>query len=95
MTCSASVWISCGVCAASGAPKYMEWYAAFGLILLMLAVRTLVDVRVGLYAHDWRFASIPDLQRIVSATLAGSVIAASIFYGLALLVIVMYRPAGV
>ncbi len=49
------------------------------LVGLMLAIRTLVDVRVGLYAHDWRFASVPDLQRIVFAALAGSVLAAALF----------------
>jgi len=47
------------------------------LTLLILGIRTIVDVRAGLYAHDWRFASVPDLQRIVVAGLAGSIIAAA------------------
>ncbi len=58
--------------------------AAYGLVLLMVAIRTLVDIRMGLYAHDWRFASIPDLQRIVGATLVGTVVAAGAFYAVAL-----------
>jgi FlaA1/EpsC-like NDP-sugar epimerase len=57
--------------------------AALALILLMVAVRTLVNLRMGLYAHDWRFASVPDLQRIIIASVVGTLIAAGAFYAIA------------
>lgn len=49
------------------------------LTVILLAVRTIVDTRLGLYAHDWRFASVPDLQRIIVACLLGSAITAAVF----------------
>jgi FlaA1/EpsC-like NDP-sugar epimerase len=78
----AAAWVAMSI-RHPGDPLEKNIPAAFGLILLMVAVRTLVDIRSGLYAHDWRFASIPDLQRIVVASVAGSVAAAGIFYALA------------
>lgn len=60
---------------------------ALVLMAVLLAVRTLVNVRLGLYAHDWRFASIPDLQRIVIACVLGSVLAAGVFLALTSVVV--------
>jgi FlaA1/EpsC-like NDP-sugar epimerase len=50
------------------------------VLALLLAVRMLVDARMGLYQRYWRFASVPDLQRIVLACLAGSAISLVLFY---------------
>jgi len=44
------------------------------IIGLLLAIRTVIDMRSGLYGHDWRFASVPDLQRIVGAVALGSLV---------------------
>jgi FlaA1/EpsC-like NDP-sugar epimerase len=49
---------------------------AFLLAGMLVVIRTVVDVTFGLYAHDWRFASVPDLQRIVVAVFTGSVLMA-------------------
>jgi FlaA1/EpsC-like NDP-sugar epimerase len=53
---------------------------AFLLMALVLAVRTMVDIRFGLYRHDWRYASVPDLQRIVLAVVAGTIVAAGLLF---------------
>src|SRR5262245_52337679 len=39
------------------------------LTLVLLSIRLIVNIQLGLYAQDWRFASVPDLQRIVAAGL--------------------------
>ena len=58
---------------------------AFPLIVaLLLAARTAVNVRLGLYSRRWRFASVPELERIVGAAALGSVIAMAVFYGTAI-----------
>jgi FlaA1/EpsC-like NDP-sugar epimerase len=44
-------------------------------------VRTLTNIRLGLYARRWRFASVPDLERIVAAVAFGTIVALVIFYG--------------
>ena len=55
---------------------------AFPVVVgLLLAVRTITNVRLGLYARRWRFASIPDLERIVAAVALGTLVALVIFYG--------------
>jgi FlaA1/EpsC-like NDP-sugar epimerase len=55
------------------------------LIVLLLAVRTAVNVRLGLYSRRWRYASVPELTRIVAAVTLGTVVSAAIFYGAAIL----------
>jgi FlaA1/EpsC-like NDP-sugar epimerase len=52
------------------------------LLVVVVAVRSVIDVRMGLYSHDWRFASVPDLQRITLAVVIGSILAAATFYAL-------------
>jgi FlaA1/EpsC-like NDP-sugar epimerase len=52
---------------------------------LLLAVRTAVNVRFGMYSRGWRFASIPDVVRIVGAVVVGSIVSVALFYGLAAL----------
>ena len=54
------------------------------VVCLLIAVRTIVNVRLGLYSRRWRFASVPDLERIVAAVALGSLVAMAIFYGAAL-----------
>ena len=41
-------------------------------------VRTVVDIRLGLYARVWRFASVADLGRITTAALLGTIVAAGV-----------------
>ncbi len=49
---------------------------------LLLAVRTIVNLRLGLYSRGWRFASIPEVIRIVSAVFIGTVATVVVFYTL-------------
>lgn len=53
--------------------------AAMASVALIVVIRTGVDVRAGLYTHDWRFASVPDLVRIVLAAAIGSLCAVIVF----------------
>ena len=50
-------------------------------IVLLLAVRTVANIRLGLYSRRWRFASVPDLERIAISVLLGSIASALLFYG--------------
>jgi FlaA1/EpsC-like NDP-sugar epimerase len=50
---------------------------------LLLGVRTITNVRLGLYSRRWRFASVPDLERIVAAVALGSLVSLTLFYGAA------------
>jgi FlaA1/EpsC-like NDP-sugar epimerase len=45
---------------------------------LVLTARTLIDIALGLYARDWRHASVHDLIRIAAAAILGSVAGLSI-----------------
>jgi hypothetical protein len=55
---------------------------AFPVVVgLLLAVRTSTNIRLGLYSRRWRFASVPDLERIVGAVALGSLFSLVIFYG--------------
>jgi FlaA1/EpsC-like NDP-sugar epimerase len=47
--------------------------------LLLIAVRTAVDFRLGLYSRSWLHASVPDMERIVVAASLGSVLTFGIF----------------
>ena len=50
---------------------------------LLLGVRTVTNIRLGLYTRRWRFASVPDLERIVAAVGLGSLVTLTVFYGAA------------
>jgi len=50
-------------------------------LVLLLAVRTLVNIRFGLYSRHWGHASTPELERILGAVAAGSLTTMAIFYG--------------
>jgi FlaA1/EpsC-like NDP-sugar epimerase len=55
---------------------------AFPVVVgILLSVRTLTNTRLGLYTRRWRFASVPDLERIMGAVALGSIGALVIFYG--------------
>jgi FlaA1/EpsC-like NDP-sugar epimerase len=54
------------------------------IVLLLLAVRTTTNVRLGLYSRRWRYASVPELERIVVAATVGSLFSMAVFYGTAL-----------
>jgi FlaA1/EpsC-like NDP-sugar epimerase len=51
------------------------------IALILVAVRLTSNVRFGLYSRGWRFASVPDLQRIVTAVAFGSFAAFAIVNG--------------
>ena len=53
---------------------------------LLLATRAAVNVRLGLYARSWRFASIPDVERIVGAIVFGSAVSVVLFSALTALI---------
>ena len=50
-------------------------------LVLLLAVRPLVNLRFGLYSRHWSHASTPELERILGAVAVGSLTATAIFYG--------------
>lgn len=50
-------------------------------LIVLLGVRVATNVQVGLYSRGWRFASVPELERIVLAVVAGSAIAMALTYG--------------
>ena len=51
------------------------------VVALLLAVRTITNIRLGLYSRRWRFASVSDMERIVATVALGSLVSAIIFYG--------------
>jgi FlaA1/EpsC-like NDP-sugar epimerase len=53
-------------------PGIITAYLPF--VALLLIVRTLADIRLGLYDRTWRFASVPDLERIVAAVSLGTLL---------------------
>jgi FlaA1/EpsC-like NDP-sugar epimerase len=62
------------------------------IIALLLAVRLAINFRFGLYRLTWRHASVPDMQRIVVASVAGTVISMAIFYGARTLLQIIWNP---
>ena len=55
------------------------------VVALLVAIRTLTNVRLGLYSRRWGYASVPDLVRIVCAIVLGSIFSALVFYSAATL----------
>ena len=51
------------------------------IVFVLVAARITSNLRFGLYSRRWRFASVPDLERIVVAIVAGSGVAFTIVYG--------------
>lgn len=53
----------------------LDQVARFALILSgVIFIRTITNVALGMYSRDWRFASVPDLERIVGAAFLGSLL---------------------
>ncbi len=54
---------------------------AFPVVVgVLLGARTITNIRLGLYTRRWRFASVPDLERIVAAVALGSLVSMALFY---------------
>jgi FlaA1/EpsC-like NDP-sugar epimerase len=51
------------------------------IVLVLVGVRITANLKFGLYSRGWRFASVPDLERIVAAVAAGSIVTIGIVYG--------------
>ena len=51
------------------------------VVALLLAARTVANIKWGLYSRRWRYASVPELERIAAAVVLGSVISIIVFYG--------------
>ena len=58
------------------------------ILLLLLLVRTVVNVRFGLYQRAWGHASVPELTQVVWTLIVGTVICLTVFYG-------VMQPAGI
>ena len=54
-------------------------WAFFPIVAILLLVRSAVGIGFGLYSRDWRSASTPDLERILAAVSAGSLVALAIW----------------
>jgi FlaA1/EpsC-like NDP-sugar epimerase len=52
------------------------------ILAVLLATRIASNMRFGLYSRGWRFASVPDLNRIVAAGMLGTLLAVLIVYPL-------------
>jgi FlaA1/EpsC-like NDP-sugar epimerase len=62
------------------------------LVVLVVAVRNVVSIATGLYQHSWRFASVPDMGRIVVTVLSGSAVAIAIVLVARFLPVVAGQP---
>ena len=51
------------------------------VVAVLLLARTIANVKFGLYSRRWRHASVPDLELILLAVVAGSLLSAALFYG--------------
>lgn len=51
--------------------------------LVPLVVRPLINIAFGLYSRTWRYASVPDLLRILLAAIGGTAAGLLLFYGVA------------
>ena len=70
------------VLVASGSVVPTVSILAFAIVVaLLLAARTIANIKLGLYSRRWRYASVPELERIAAAVLFGSLISISVFYG--------------
>jgi FlaA1/EpsC-like NDP-sugar epimerase len=63
-----------------GLPGLDGALAYLPILAVLLMTRTTANIWFGLYSRGWRFASVPDLTRIVAAALGGTAIAVAIVY---------------
>ena len=50
------------------------------VVVVLLATRTIVDHRLGLYSRRWRNASVADMERIAGAVAIGTLLSLTVFY---------------
>ena len=55
------------------------------IVILLLSVRSVVNVELGLYSRRWRYASVPEVGRTVGAAALGSLVAIVVLYGTSLI----------
>jgi FlaA1/EpsC-like NDP-sugar epimerase len=51
-----------------------QWSSLVALMLLAMPIQIVVNVLFGVYQGIWRYTSLPDIQRVVFAVLAGAVV---------------------
>ena len=61
------------------APAFVPDFAL--VVVLLVVVRMTTNVFAGMYTRRWRYASVPELTRITTAAVVGSLVAVVIFYG--------------
>jgi FlaA1/EpsC-like NDP-sugar epimerase len=59
--------------AASGALVHLDWGRVGTVLVVAVPVQALVATIFGMYQGLWRYASLPDVQRIVASVVAGSI----------------------
>jgi FlaA1/EpsC-like NDP-sugar epimerase len=60
-----------------GADAFVQYLP---ILAILLMTRFAANVWFGLYSRGWRFASVPDLSRIVASAVLGSVLAIAVVY---------------
>ena len=65
-----------------GFPGFDGFVKYLPILTILVTTRFASNVWFGLYSRGWRFASVPDLTRIVAATMLGSFLAIAIVYPL-------------
>ena len=60
-----------------GSDQFAPWLP---ILVVLVAARVACNLRIGLYSRGWRFASVPDLERIAAAAIVGSIVAFTIVY---------------
>jgi FlaA1/EpsC-like NDP-sugar epimerase len=68
-----------------GDPLLVDYLWVIGIVV---ASRVVVDIRLGLYRHSWRFASVRDMARIVFCTALGSAL------GILIVLLIMLLAPG-
>jgi FlaA1/EpsC-like NDP-sugar epimerase len=72
----AALAIACLAAAALLAPDGVragQWDELFSVILIAVPLQIVVNVLFGVYQGIWRYTSLPDIQRLIFAVLAGAV----------------------
>lgn len=60
--------------------SHLTWMVALNTLPIVIAVQTLAAIWVGCYRGMWRFASLPDLIRIVKAVVIGALLSLACIY---------------
>ena len=63
-----------------------DQFAAFlPVVSVLILVRVGSNIRFGIYSRRWRFASVPDLERLILASIIGTIATLGLVYGGSLL----------